>query len=171
MARERERRRAFPLQIESLEGKLLLSTAHPAAAPPLVPPTVHGQPLSLAGTLTASAYKVLPVVTANDQPVKISLLGTVGSLGQVSGTMTEQIDQSVEVVARGTLILQNAKGSIALNFSHGVLMQNLTEPYNEGFVVEYRIAGGTGAYAGATGSGVLDVAPDIGDFDLRAAIS
>lgn len=168
----RQRRRSF--EIETLEGKLLLSTAHaavPAAvqAPAPSPPTLHGKPLALHGVMAASAFKVSPIVS-NAEPVQISLAGTAGALGAVTGTLTEEVDEQVEEVTRGTLVLQNARGTLTLDFVRPDVMENLTEPYNEGFVVSYKIAAGTGAYAGATGSGTLDVSPDIGDFDIHVAL-
>lgn len=166
MARARSR----PLRIETLEGKLLLSTVHAAKPPVVGPPMVHGEPLSLAGTMVASAYQILPA-KAMARPVKISLAGSVGSMGRVTATLTEQIDEQVETVARGDLFLQGAKGTLTLNFSQVDVIQNLTKLYNSGYVVTYTVTSGTGAYAGATGSGTLLVRPDIGDFDLRVGLA
>jgi hypothetical protein len=166
MARERPR----PLRVETLEGKLLLSTVHAARPAAVGPPMVHGQPLSLAGTMVASAYQVLPAKSMA-RPVKISLAGSVASMGRVTATLTEQIDEQVEAVAHGDLVLQGARGSLTLNFDHVDVLQNLTTPYNSGFIVTYTVTSGTGAYAGATGSGTLLVRPDIGDFDLRVGLA
>ncbi len=166
MARERRR----PLGIETLEGKLLLSTVPAAkAAVAAPPPSIHGKPLALGGVMTAAIYNV-GRINAMARTVRIALAGSVGAMGPVEGLLTEQINESLEVVSQGNLTLENSRGSINLHFTHVNVIKNLTTPYNSGFVVDYTITNSTGAFAGATGSGILDVEPDIGDFDMHVTL-
>jgi hypothetical protein len=164
----RVRRRVF--QCEPLEGRQLLSTAHAVAAPARPAAAVaHGKPLALDDVMAASAYAVKNDNGSSEDAV-ISLAGQAGSMGQVTGTLTEGIDETIETIARANLVLKNSRGTVTLTLSRFDVLQNLTRAYNSGFVAKYVVTSGTGAFAGATGSGTIQVTPDIGDFDMHVTL-
>lgn len=163
----RDRRRTP--RLESLEGKQLLSTAHPAAAAPK-PAAAHAAPLVLDGLMAASAYAVPLRTGAIDQAV-ITLAGNAGAMGPVKATLTEFIDVSTESVRRANLVITDARGSVTLTLSKFSVFENLTTDYNEGYSADYVVTSGTGSFAGATGgAGAIRVKPDITDPDLHVAL-
>ena len=154
----RDRRRT-PL-LEPLEGKQLLSTAH-AHVNVVKPPVVHPTTLPLTGSLVAATQTTVQTTTLT-ATVTMPFTGSAGSLGQVQGVLTEDINQSAEVVARGNVVLKNGAGSVTLSFTRVNVLQNLTMPYNSQFLANYTVTAATGAYAGkASGTGVLELTEDV----------
>ena len=155
-------RRRTP-RLESLEGKQLLSTAaHPAVAkPPVVHPVAHPASPPLNGELFGATHSTV-LDTTLTETVTMPFSGTAGSLGQVQGVLTEHINESAEVVARGNLVFKNGAGSVTLSFVKVDVLQNLTMPYNSQFLANYTVTAATGAYAGkASGTGVLELTEDV----------
>ncbi len=140
------RHRARSFQLESLEGKQLLSTLHPAHNATSKPP--H---LVLNGTLKAfenqsgvSGYsgeiKSLGNVHAN----------TIGNINFVDGPQPTATD----------FVVTGAKGSVTLSYGPNLVSEKVT-PTVETTRYRYTVVSGTGAYTGASGTGTFTgTAPD-----------
>jgi hypothetical protein len=159
----RDRRRS--LRFESLESKQLLSTV-PATTPL---PAAAVSPLPLDGTMTAGAFSNTRVTGASSV-ARIALAGNAGAMGNVVGLLNEGINTTLQVAARAKLTITNADGSVTLTLTHFVVMRNLTKPWNMGFLANYKITSGTGAFLHAQGTGTFDIEPDIGDLDMHLAL-
>jgi len=143
------------LQFDSLEGKVLLSTAiaDPATA-------VHrsvAQPFVLNGSVQG-----LPAGSFGSQGLEVTsflVSGHLGSMGKVTGSFL----LSNKLIARGKLpdladsllILTNKKGSLLLG-----IKPSTTHRYS------FQIIGVTTNYTSVSGSGFLTVAPSPTTFNL-----
>ena len=157
----------FPGALDALEDRLVLSHFGPFRAalpvhPHIVtasttPPPIAIHRLDLNGTLSGkfstmpSLQSAIPtLVTALKGSGLISALGTV----DLSGSITSPISQApTKLGTQGTITLSNAKGSVTLRLS--VLVGQVASPLSIRF--EFSIEKGTGAFAGAVGTGSADL--------------
>jgi hypothetical protein len=129
------RHRARSFQLESLEGKQLLSTLHPAHHASSKP-----APLVLNGTLkeiegqNVSGYS-----------------GELKSLGQV----VANVDPPTGKSSATNIVVTGANGSVTLNWDTSLSLLEVGRN-SEISAFPYTIVSGTGAYTGAKGSGVLE---------------
>ncbi len=129
------RHRARSFQLESLEGKQLLSTLHPAHHARSKP-----APLVLNGTLkelegqNVSGYS-----------------GELKSLGQVVANVNPQTDSR----SAPTIVVTGAKGSVTLSYNANFINEQVGRN-SELIALPYTVVSGTGAYTGAKGSGLLE---------------
>lgn len=145
----RDRRRAP--RLESLEGRQLLSTAHfdhivARAAPPLV---LNG---TMKGSLTTFLDTPGPPETLSEV-----FTGRARSMGAVRVVVSDQIDSATGSLLGGKVILSNPRGSVHLAFGPTSVVSNQTVGTLSTQVVHYTVVQGTGAYAGASGSGTFTV--------------
>lgn len=138
------RTRRGALQVESLEGKVLLTTAHPAAARAAAA-LVAPQAFSLAGTLKMPAASVVTFTLGSQNMGSFKLSGKVGTMGQVNGKFVAVLDGNNNMTA-GVLVLSNRKGSVTMSMSTDAADQT---------AYDYKVTAGTGAFAAASGSGKL----------------
>jgi hypothetical protein len=136
-------------QVELLDARELPSVmaAVPAAAPARLAPQSH--PVRLAGTVhgTWSSDTPLPDVGSTQT---LTGAGTVRPLGKVQAQGTVQ--------TLGFIFMGRATGSFTLTNAQGSVTVHLVGPLQPGFspapaTFHYSIVKGTGAFAGAVGSG------------------
>jgi hypothetical protein len=144
MARDR---RQSP-RLESLEGRQLLSAMHydhivARAAAPVV---LDGK---LQGNLSSYTEAAGPPRTMSE-----AFSGRVRSMGRVNGVVADQVDSSGNLIG-GSITLTNRRGAVVLGFGPGstVSTQQAGTLYSQ--VVRYSVVSGTGAYAGAGGTGTF----------------
>lgn len=149
------------LHVEHLESRELLSGAHAArahAARAHAAPAAAAAPLVLDGTLTvnnraASTDTNLSGGYTTSAPVS----GQLGGLGKVRGYWVESSDGFGNYMGPDTITLRGAQGSVTVSFNDGTP----GPAHRRGHTVYYQHAqharGGSGAYAGATEAGTIDV--------------
>jgi hypothetical protein len=157
-------RRLFRPQLEQLEGRIVANAAFKmparfgllgsplssALATPLQQheqqsPTFRGV---IRGTWSASQLNPDVGITQT-----LSGLGTVAPLGavQASGSLHTP-GFIIQGFTTGTMVLTNAQGSVTLSLIGHQPQPGFSPPTS---ALDYTITGGTGAYAGASGSGVV----------------
>jgi hypothetical protein len=143
------------LQFEPLEGRRLLSGAHAAHDRARA---AEAGPLSISGTLTVNNKQT--VTTSNydySYTTQVPVSGTLVGIGKVHGYWVESTDASGDLATPDTISLKSAQGSFTIGFSNS----DSAPAHKEGGTVYYqhaqKLIDGTGAYAGATESGTIDV--------------
>jgi hypothetical protein len=140
------RHRARSFQLETLEGKQLLSAlhaAHPAASRPA--------PLVLDGTLKALGYPgTLSVFTGEIKSLGRTQASTIGDFTFVDGPRSTATE----------FVVSGAKGSVTLSYGPKMVSEKVT-PTVETTKYHFTVVSGTGAYTGASGTGTFTgAAPD-----------
>jgi hypothetical protein len=146
-----------PLRFDALEARELLSTAHHAAKAHAKPAAATA-PLVLDGTLTVDE-KAATAVENNDggMTMEVPITGQLGALGQVTGDWYES-SGSAGYVGPDTITLHGAGGAISVAFNDGTPGPvHRAGPHSVFYQHPLRIQGGTGSYAGYTGSGTIDL--------------
>jgi hypothetical protein len=161
---------SFRPELELLEGRAMLS-AGSVLSPPLLTVTAllaqqspQQHYLALVGEIkgTWTRIRTLPDV---GQSQSLMGSGRVRPLGEVQAEGTLHAPGFIrEGHTTGTLTLTNSRGSITLQLVSRQPQPGFSPPARS---YDYTITGGTGAYAGATGSGraTLQESPD-GTFTL-----
>jgi hypothetical protein len=154
-------KRGYPLDCEYLEARELLSRNHSAAhhaAKTHAKPAVAATPLVLDGTLTVDNSAALSDQNLDGgMTTSVPLTGQLGALGQVTGDWYES-SGSTGYVGPDTITLHDAKGAIYLAFNDGTPgPAHRVGPHSVYYQHPLRIQGGTGTYAGYTGSGTIDL--------------
>ncbi len=152
MARERRR----SPRLESLEGRQLLATAHfdhivARAAAPLV----------LNGTLRGSISTFLDTPGPPETLSEV-FNGRTRSMGNVRAVVSDQVDPTTGNLLGGQVALTNGRGSVHLVFGPGDVVSQQVVGTLTTQVVRFTVAAGTGAYAGAGGSGTFTVLQNAG---------
>jgi hypothetical protein len=168
MSRANRRQPGF----DSLESLLLLSTGVAAVSSSAQRDTLHGYRLELNGTLHGN--KTVLILDAHVPPPADSQVlggmvsyfdtsGRITALGKVSGSFgpnhaTNAAPGQLPNLSKLTLDLSNHEGSVQLTLS-----PSTTNRY------QFRISGGTGTYATASGSGSLTISfgPGSNEYLLR----
>jgi hypothetical protein len=135
------------LQVEPLEGKVLLSTARAGAAARAAA-LVAAQPFSMAGTLKMPTASVVTFTISGQNMGSFRLSGRLGTMGQVNGKFVAVLDANSNMIS-GVLVLSNRKGSVTLSMSN--------DPGDQ-TAYAFKVASGTGAFAAATGAGKMATA-------------
>jgi hypothetical protein len=138
----RNRRRA--LQVEPLEGKVLLSAARvtPRAA---AAAALAAQPFSIIGSLKMPTASVVTFTLNGQSMGSFKLSGKLGTMGQVNGKFVALLDANSNLTS-GVLVLSNRKGAVTLAMSN--------DPGDQ-TAYAYKVASGTGAFVAATGAGKM----------------
>jgi hypothetical protein len=132
--------KSFRPRVESLESMLLLSTLFAEASkhnkpPAHVAPKPYGE-LPLVGTIKGTGS-----VTGNT--VSFSASGSIKAIGSTSIKVTGNL----AIPTSENVTLSAKKGKVYLTVSQIALANSQT--------LTYTVTGGTGTYAGATGSGTI----------------
>jgi len=145
------------LQFDSLEGKVLLSTAtaDPATA-------VHVHQSAAKRFLLNGSVQGLPTGSFRSKGLAVTsfeVLGHLGSMGKVSGffLLSEKVVPRGELpdLSDSLLILTNQRGSLLLG-----IKPSTTNRYS------FQIIGATTHYTSVSGSGFLTIAPSSSTFNL-----
>ena len=127
------------LSFDSLEGKVLLSTGMADPAATVQRPTTHG--LFLKGVLTGVSSPTGVAVSV------FTVKGNAGSMGRVKGSLalaTPLAPAKAPNLSGAALTLANYRGLVQVTIG-----KSSTNYY------DYVITGGTGHFAGASGSGLI----------------
>lgn len=143
MARDR---RQAP-RLESLEGRRLLSAAH-------FDHIVRKAPV-LNGTFRGSLGTFLDTPGPPETLSEV-FYGRARSMGAVRAVVADQLDAAGNLLG-GQVTLSNPRGTVQLGFGPGDVVSTQTVGQLSTEVVRYTVTAGTGAYAGASGSGTLTV--------------
>ncbi len=141
------------LGFEPLEGRQLLSRAHPAINHP------HAAPISLVldGTLTVDSKAATSTTTADGgQMTSTPVGGVLGSLGKVHGVWNQTVDSLGGYEGPDTIVLRNANGAFGIAFENG--KPGIQHRVGHGAVADQlpqKVLGGSGAYARATERGTI----------------
>jgi hypothetical protein len=145
------------LRFETLETRQLLSRAHVADAHA---PRAAAAPLVLNGTLTVDNSPAASSTTMNADgsiTTSVTVVGQLGTLGQVHGTWDETVDAYGDYEGPDELILRDPKGSYAVAFNNENSQSAHTKAHG---AVSYEhaqvVLGGTGAYAKESESGSIE---------------
>jgi hypothetical protein len=162
----RIRIRAFGF--DSLEARELLAASHQAARPHSTP-MIAETPLVLSGTLAVENNLTSSVPNADGSTTTSTpLAGNLGSLGRVTGVWNESLDSFGDASGLNVLRLQTGKGSLVITFSTVNTVKTHPAGHGEVFYTRaQKLFAGTGAYAGAKESGMLDLTTNPG----RSAIA
>jgi hypothetical protein len=154
MSNRKGRIRRVSVNVEPLEGRVVLSTAHFGAA---VNPAalINGASyLFINGTLHGKAHAAMSnpdagsTVTVQGQG-KLSPFGSIHFSGSLHGTGFISSGNST-----GTLTITNKKGTVTLDLE-GPSQPGFTPPQSGTY--QFSVASGTGAYSNDLGSGTVDV--------------
>jgi hypothetical protein len=153
------------LNVESLEGRIVLSTSNVAGAAVQAALVKGGIYLDLHGSGRGRFSHSRPFPPADlgvtdviKGRARLGRLGAVTLTGSLNGT-----GSIVQGSATGTLALKNSRGSVALA---------LTGPPEDGFqapesgTYTFAVKSGTGAYARAFGTGKVDLVLGSGTFTM-----
>jgi murein DD-endopeptidase MepM/ murein hydrolase activator NlpD len=164
MSIERRRTKRHALSLESLEGRVVLSTSHVAGAmvPTALVKGVTYLYLQGAGQGTFKHHQFLPADIPSTDVFKgtarFSPLGAVKVSASLTGT-----GFITQGHATGTLTFSNARGSVTLA---------LTGPSEGGFLAPgsgtyiFAVKSGTGAFAHAIGTGKVVIALGSNSFNM-----
>jgi hypothetical protein len=148
------RHRARSFQLESLEGKQLLSTLHPAH---------HATPkpaaLVLDGTLSGLRGQTVHTTDSTNSNFQSQepVSGKIKSLGRVQANVNVSTNfsrDSATPITHNEIVLQGAKGSVTLSYGPDILSEQV-KPHAVIGVYHYTVVSGTGAYSGASGTGTV----------------
>ena len=152
MARSRARR----LEVESLEGKQLLSamhvTQHAGARHPA---------LVLNGFLKDPVADI--VLNGDASQTKEKFTGSVKGMGAVRGELTIVTPPfSSDPVTAVTLVLTDSKGSVTLGYGQNSVISTTDLGTKYYRTYRFTVQSGTGAYSGVSGAGTFMEYDDLG---------
>jgi hypothetical protein len=146
MSRNRSKRQSP--QLETLEGKLLLSTAHAAVAKH-TPAATPVAPFTLNGSLQVPSLSVVTFTQNGENMGSFKVHGKLGTMGQVTGTFVAILDSTSTYMSSGGLVLNGRHGTVTLAMS--------SDP-KDTTSYDFHVFSGTGAYATASGAGKMSTA-------------
>lgn len=159
--------RARSPHFESLETRELLSGVHADKAHAHKAHAAQSEAASLAATTPASISGTL---TLNNKDASqgqnayggyttsVPVSGTLSGLGQVSGYWYESTDEMGDYMGPDTITLHGASGAISVAFSDGAPgPAHKSGPHSIYYQHKLVIEGGTGDFAGETGSGTINL--------------
>jgi hypothetical protein len=150
------------LGFDALEARKLLTAAHIAA--PHTTPMIVATPVVLNGTLTVDNNQVDSTTNADGSSTSSTpVAGRLGALGKVRGVWNTNLDEFGDPTGTDVLRLHAAKGSLIITFN----TVNTVKPHPAAHGAVYYpraqvLYSGTGAYSGATESGMIDLTTNHG---------
>lgn len=156
-------RRVHCLGFDALEARELLSRTHHAATRATMAhhakPAVAAAPMVLDGTLTVNNHAAITNTNLDGgMTTSVPISGQLGAAGQVHGIWNESTDSFGNYMGPDTITLHGSQGSFTVAFSNASPgPAHRTGPHAVYYQHAMRIEGGTGAYAGHTGSGSIDL--------------
>lgn len=145
-------RRQTP-KLESLEGKLLLSTAHPAAsarqaalAARQQAALASAQSFTLDGSVQVPTTSIVTFTQNGEHMGSFKVHGKLGTMGQVTGTFVAILDSTNAAMTAGGMVL---------NGRHGTVTLAMTSDPTDSTSYDFNIYSGTGSYTHASGSGKM----------------
>ena len=141
------RPRARMFEVESLEGKQLLSTMHVTHHTAPKPP-----PLVLDGDLKDSSGNV--VYSSDMSQSEEQFSGRVKSMGVVNGTILNY-NPYTSPLNDPKIVLTNSRGSVTLVFGENDLLSQSDSGTKTMTRFRFTVQSGTGGFAGASGAGVF----------------
>ena len=149
------------LHFEPLEGRQLLSGTHARASHAgraHASPATAAAPLVFSGTLTVDNKQAATNTNMySGYTTSVPVVGQLSGVGHVHGVWFESTDQFGNYLGPDTVTLHGAKGSFTIAFSNA----SSGPAHKDGKTVYYQHAqhaiSGSGAYAGATESGTIDL--------------
>jgi hypothetical protein len=148
-----------PLVFDALEHRVLLSKGHVGVLHAV--PAVAAAPLVLDGSLAvdnngnaASTSMNLDGSTTTSVPVA----GRLGTLGEVRGVWNKSVDAFGNPTGLDTLRLHNSRGAFVVAFNGQQPVRAQPAPHRAVYYRHpQRLSLGTGAYAGASESGTIEL--------------
>lgn len=144
-------RRKAP-QVESLEGKQLLTAMHVAALrfeARAQAAHVAPAPVSLQGELQMPIASISTFKIGPQNLGMFRLHGRLGTMGRVNGTFVAALDANKQYMSSGEMVLSNGRGKVTLAMT--------SDPANI-TAYDYTVVSGTRAFAGASGAGKMATA-------------
>jgi hypothetical protein len=141
------RPRARTFEVESLEGKQLLSTMHVTHHTAPKP-----APLVLDGDLKDPSGNIIYNSDMSQSEEQFS--GHVKSMGAVTGTIFNY-DPYTTPLSDPHIVLTNSRGSVTLGFGQSDVLSQSDTGTKTVSRIRFTVQSGTGAYAGASGAGVF----------------
>jgi hypothetical protein len=181
-------------ELESLETRQLLSTvmaeAHDAAKVPAV--VAASTPLTLSGSGKVTTYFTKAILKATLKTGSSTLTGTaqLQSIGHASVRIVEQVllppgvtyeeyisglyedsdgSETPPPDTASNMTIEAKRGTILLNATESPMSLNTTEINSHKVSLDFTITGGTGAYAGATGSSIVTLSRGSGSLTSTSA--
>jgi hypothetical protein len=147
--------------VESLEGKLLLSTARASVrqAPQVA---IDGTYKSSVNTLSSTGTTIVTIT----QPFS----GQSRGLGRANGTLVEKGNTSTGEVLESGFLISAPKGTIHLVFDKNSLVSHKVTKTTSTEVLKYSVDYGTGAYTTAKGAGTLNLTYTIKTGDVKLTV-
>jgi hypothetical protein len=134
-------------EVESLEGKQLLSTMHVTHHTAPQPPA-----LVLDGDLKDPTGDIVYTSDMSQSTEKFS--GRVKGMGVVTGSIVN-FDPYTTPLNDPAIVLTNSKGSVTLGIDQNDIISQTDTGTKTVSKLHYTVESGTGAYAGASGAGVF----------------
>ncbi len=148
---------ARALSFDALEARKLLSGSRVAA--PHTTPMIAATPVVLAGTLTVKNSAAITNTNPDgSSTTSTPVTGRLAALGKVRGVWNQTVDEFGDTEGPNVLRLAVPNGSLIVTFN--TLTAVKAHPAGHGTVYYPRaqeVLEGTGAYAGATESGMIDL--------------
>ncbi len=161
----RVRARTFSLDV--LEDRKLMTAAHRVARPHATP-MIAGTPLVLTGTLAVDNS----LSSSIDNPdgsttTSTPLAGNLSSLGKVQGVWNSTVDEFGDQAGPNVLRIANSKGSVIITFNTATTAKAHAAGHGSVYYARaQKLYTATGAYAGDTESGMLDMTSNDSKSDI-----
>ena len=160
-------RHVHSIRFEPLEARKLLSAAKVAAAHP-----APAGPVALVGTLSVDARDATATMNPDGSTTtSMAVAGQLDALGKVRGVWNEKTDAFGDVLAPDVLRLRDPKGTIVVTFNnqtpgaaHKLGRNVIFHPHAQ------RIFSGTGAYAGATETGTVQIVSNATETVVKSLV-
>ncbi len=150
------------LGFDALEARKLLTASHAAKhhTVPMIPAT----PIDLDGTLAVDNNAMTSTTNPDGSSTSSTpVVGRLGTLGKVRGVWNQGLDAFGDPTGVNALRLGTSKGSVIIVFDTVNAVKPLPAPHDAIYDARAQeLYTGTGAYAGAVESGMIDMTTNSG---------